>query len=49
MRKHVELYVNEWTLDLGPVGRRAIEALEAQARRVGALSPDSPALEVCEA
>ncbi len=31
--QHVDLYVNEWTRDLGPVGRAAIEALQSRAGR----------------
>jgi len=30
MRQHIDLYVNDFTLDLGPEGRRAIEKLTAQ-------------------
>ncbi|QDU68398.1 1,4-dihydroxy-6-naphthoate synthase [Engelhardtia mirabilis] len=33
--KHVELYVNDWTVDLGPVGRGAIAELARRARAVG--------------
>jgi 1,4-dihydroxy-6-naphthoate synthase len=41
LRRHVELYVNEWTLDLGPVGRRALDALSARAATLG-LGSGSP-------
>jgi 1,4-dihydroxy-6-naphthoate synthase len=34
LMKHVELYVNEWTSDLGPVGRQALTELS---RRAGGL------------
>ena len=34
---HVDLYVNEWTSSLGELGRGALNTLEAQARRVGAI------------
>jgi 1,4-dihydroxy-6-naphthoate synthase len=30
MRQHIDLYVNDFTLDLGPEGRRAIQKLTAQ-------------------
>lgn len=42
---HVELYVNEWTRDLGPVGRRALSELAQLARARGHLAP-SEELEV---
>ena len=35
LMRHVELYVNDWTLDLGPVGRRALATLAARAADVG--------------
>jgi 5,8-dihydroxy-2-naphthoate synthase len=44
--KHVELYVNDWTRDLGEVGRAAIAALESEARSVGLLGPLAHGLEV---
>ena len=40
--KHVDLYVNEWTLDLGREGRRAIAAFEAHARSRAALGGGGP-------
>jgi 1,4-dihydroxy-6-naphthoate synthase len=43
--RHVELYVNAWTLDLGDVGRRALSALAARAHAAG-LVPERGALEV---
>ena len=33
--RHVDLYVNDWTLDLGATGRRALDALSAQAAAIG--------------
>ncbi len=47
--KHVELYVNEWTLDLGPTGARAIEVFAAEARRAGSLAPSAPGLRIAGA
>ncbi len=35
LRQHVELYVNEWTVDLGDTGRRALDALSTRAAAVG--------------
>ncbi len=37
--KHVELYVNDWTLDLGPVGRRALDELSRRAAAAGLGGP----------
>ncbi len=42
MFKHVDLYVNEWTADLGDTGRAALEALDRQARRAGVAAPGAP-------
>jgi 1,4-dihydroxy-6-naphthoate synthase len=46
IRAHVDLYVNDWTIDLGEEGVRAIEALSARARAAGRLSSTSPRLQV---
>ena len=35
LMQHVELYVNEWTVDLGDTGRRALDALSTRAAAVG--------------
>jgi 1,4-dihydroxy-6-naphthoate synthase len=35
MRKHIELYVNSFSLDLGEIGKKAIEELFARANEVG--------------
>jgi len=35
LRQHVDLYVNEWTLDLGSVGRKALHELSSRAAAVG--------------
>ena len=35
LMQHVELYVNDWTVDLGPTGRRALATLSSQAATVG--------------
>ena len=32
---HVDLYVNDWTLDLGPLGKRALDELSVRAAAVG--------------
>ena len=33
--QHVELYVNDWTVDLGPLGKRALDELSARAAAAG--------------
>ncbi|WP_238381289.1 1,4-dihydroxy-6-naphthoate synthase [Mariniblastus fucicola] len=35
LMKHVELYVNDWTVDLGEVGRKALAVLSQEARKCG--------------
>ena len=35
LMQHVDLYVNEWTLDLGPLGTRALDELSARAAAAG--------------
>lgn len=35
LMQHVDLYVNDWTLELGPTGRRALDALSNRAASVG--------------
>ena len=35
LMRHVELYVNEWTLDLGATGRRALDEFSKRAAAVG--------------
>ena len=35
LMQHVELYVNEWTLDLGDTGARALDELSARACAIG--------------
>ena len=37
--QHVDLYVNDWTLDLGATGRRALDELSARAASVGLEAP----------
>ena len=44
--KHVDLYVNEWTAELGESGRAALQMLIRQAHRVGALPQGTPPLTV---
>lgn len=44
--QHVDLYVNEWTLDLGEVGQAALDALSARALKIGLIPSDNSRLEV---
>jgi len=47
--QHVELYVNEWTLDLGDTGRAALQMLGRQAVQVGMMPLGTPPLTVLRA
>lgn len=46
IRAHVDLYVNEWTRDLGEAGARALAALSRAARDAGLVDGHLPGLEV---
>jgi len=39
MYQHIDLYVNEYSVDLGPDGRRAVELLFEKARALGVIPP----------
>jgi 1,4-dihydroxy-6-naphthoate synthase len=39
MYKHIDLYVNGFSVDLGPEGRRAVEALFSKAQALGLVPP----------
>ncbi len=39
MYKHIDLYVNDFTIDLGPEGRRAVEVLFEKAEATGIVPP----------
>lgn len=41
LMKHVELYVNEWTIDLGETGQSALYELGEQARSAGVVSANT--------
>jgi 1,4-dihydroxy-6-naphthoate synthase len=49
IRAHVDLYVNEWTRDLGPVGAQALRMLSRAARAAGLVADHLPELEVADA
>jgi 1,4-dihydroxy-6-naphthoate synthase len=42
MRKHIQLYVNDYTTDLGENGRNAIAALFDKAKKAGLLKSNAP-------
>ncbi|MBQ02386.1 MAG: hypothetical protein CL477_17085 [Acidobacteria bacterium] len=44
--KHVDLYVNQWTTDLGEAGQAALRKLSRQASRVGMLPAGAPELTI---
>jgi 1,4-dihydroxy-6-naphthoate synthase len=46
LMQHVELYVNDWTLDLGTVGEDALSQLSVRARSTGIIPAESRALEI---
>lgn len=46
LMQHVELYVNDWTLDLGDVGAAALRELSGRARDVGVVSPTARPMQV---
>ena len=45
LMKHVELYVNEWTVELGETGQTALNTLAEKAQQVG-LVTENTAIEV---
>lgn len=46
LMKHVELYVNEWTTDLGADGRQSLETLSALARAAEVIDDQAPPISV---
>ncbi|MDZ4850763.1 MAG: 1,4-dihydroxy-6-naphthoate synthase [Pirellulaceae bacterium] len=48
LMKHVKLYVNEWTVHLGELGRDALQELSRRAAATGLIHPRSRALEILE-
>jgi 1,4-dihydroxy-6-naphthoate synthase len=44
MRKHIELYVNDYTTDLGPTGVHAIETLMMYARKAALIGEEQQAI-----
>lgn len=48
LMQHVDLYVNEWTIELGETGRAALHALSDRARHTGLVPVDSDGVRVFE-
>ncbi len=46
LMQHVKLYVNDWTVDLGAVGRSALQQLSDRAQAIGLVAPGTAGLEV---
>ncbi|MEZ6132368.1 MAG: futalosine hydrolase [Planctomycetaceae bacterium] len=46
LMQHVDLYVNQWTVNLGEVGKHALNELSVRAARIGLLPPGGRPLEV---
>ena len=46
LMQHVELYVNDWTVDLGDVGKAALCTFSGRARNIGAIGGTVPDLEI---
>lgn len=48
LMKHVDLYVNDWTVDLGEVGAKALAKLNEKAVEVGLVNADTGGVEILE-
>jgi 1,4-dihydroxy-6-naphthoate synthase len=46
LMKHVDLYVNDWTIDLGEVGKKALDKMHQLAISSQLLRIDSPSLQI---
>lgn len=46
LMQHVDLYVNDWTLDLGRVGQQALDELSDRAKNVGLIEGDAAKLTI---
>lgn len=46
LMKHVELYVNQWTRDLGQTGGKALQKLSSMAQSIGLLKADQRPIEI---
>ena len=48
LMQHVDLYVNDWTIDLGTVGQTALNELSDRAQQIGLVAQGSTRLEVLD-
>ncbi|MEZ6032397.1 MAG: 1,4-dihydroxy-6-naphthoate synthase [Planctomycetaceae bacterium] len=48
LMQHVDLYVNDWTIDLGGAGKHALQQLSKRAKSIGLLGANSSMLEIFE-
>ncbi len=48
LMQHVELYVNDWTVDLGPIGKAALDELSNRAQQIGLISSTARKLEILD-
>ena len=46
LMQHVDLYVNDWTVDLGDVGKNALQQLSRRAQAIGLIPAESVELQV---
>ena len=46
LMKHVDLYVNEWTVDLGDTGHKALRELSKRAAEIGLVNRNAQRLEI---
>jgi 1,4-dihydroxy-6-naphthoate synthase len=44
--QHVDLYVNDWTVDLGDIGRDSLRELSKRAQSIGLIAGSMPVLRV---
>lgn len=49
LMKHVQLYVNDWTVDLGPTGEAALKELSRRARSVGLIQQNAAEIQLFKA
>ena len=46
LMQHVDLYVNEWTLDLGPTGQTSLRELSQKASDIGVVDDSTPPIQI---
>jgi len=46
LMRHVKLYVNQWTVELGDVGQQALHGLSEKAISCGIVPPNAAPIEV---